>query len=115
MDKVCELVWVDVEYTAYDEAGEAYTATEKKLVQRERDCTPEEQAEIDARRAQAPMLDKLKRMDAIKAELAALDVKRIRPIAEGDTAYLATLNEQVATLRAELAQLKTETAGFVPV
>lgn len=41
----------------------------------------------------------------IKADLAALDARKIRPMAEGDTAYLATLNAQSAVLRAELAAL----------
>ena len=40
--------------------------------------------------------------DIVKAEIAALDSKRIRPLAEGDLAYLAKLNEQIATLRAKL-------------
>lgn len=38
----------------------------------------------------------------IKAEIAALDLRRIRPIAEGDTAYLTTLNAQITALRAQL-------------
>lgn len=41
----------------------------------------------------------------ILGELAALDVKRIRPLAEGDTAYLATLNKQAVELRAKLKEL----------
>jgi len=41
----------------------------------------------------------------IKLELSALDTKKIRSIAEGDTIYLATLNTQTALLRAELATL----------
>ena len=40
--------------------------------------------------------------DQIKAELAALDLKRIRPVAEGDATYLATLNAQAVALRAQL-------------
>lgn len=36
------------------------------------------------------------------AKIAALDQKRIRPLAEGDTVYLAKLNEQIAALRAQL-------------
>lgn len=42
---------------------------------------------------------------AIDAQLAALDIKRIRPTAEGDAVYLATLNKQAATLRAQRATL----------
>ena len=40
--------------------------------------------------------------NSIKAQIAALDLKRIRPLAEGDTAYLAQLNTQIAALRAQL-------------
>ena len=45
------------------------------------------------------------RITQIKTELALLDSKKIRPMSEGDTAYLATLNTQTAILRAELAGL----------
>lgn len=45
------------------------------------------------------------RIDQIKLELAALDIKKIRPLAESDATYLTTLNAQSATLRAELATL----------
>jgi len=45
------------------------------------------------------------RIAEIKSELTAIDAKRIRPIAEGDTAYLATLNAQAVALREELATL----------
>ena len=45
------------------------------------------------------------RMYEIKAELAAIDQRRIRPLAEGDTEYLATLNAQAVVLRAELQGL----------
>ena len=38
----------------------------------------------------------------ILAELDALDKKRVRPLAEGDTEYLAGLNEQIIALRATL-------------
>lgn len=38
----------------------------------------------------------------IKALLAALDVKRVRSVAEGDTVYLTKLNEQAVALRAKL-------------
>jgi len=36
------------------------------------------------------------------AQIHALDIKRIRPLAENDTAYLATLNKQITALRAKL-------------
>ena len=45
------------------------------------------------------------RIAEIKTELAALDQRRIRPMAEGDTDYLATLNAQAVALREELQQL----------
>lgn len=45
------------------------------------------------------------RIVEIKTELAAIDQRRIRPIAEGDTNYLAALNEQAAALRIELGGL----------
>jgi len=38
----------------------------------------------------------------IIAQIEAIDIKRIRPLAEGDTAYLATLNKQIIALRAKL-------------
>ena len=43
--------------------------------------------------------------DELKAQIAVLDLKRIRPLAEGDSAYVATLNAQIAALRAQLATL----------
>ncbi len=45
------------------------------------------------------------RIAQIKMELLVLDSKKVRPLAEGDTEYLATLNAQTATLRAELVSL----------
>lgn len=45
------------------------------------------------------------RIAQIKQELAALDARKIRPLAEGDTAFLATLNAQTLVLRNELAAL----------
>jgi hypothetical protein len=70
--------------------------------QKERDATPEEQAEIDARRSAPP--SKASINEPIIAEIAQLDLKRIRPLAEGDSAYLATLNAQIAALRAKLVK-----------
>jgi hypothetical protein len=40
--------------------------------------------------------------EAIKAQIAVLDLKRIRPLAEGDATYLADLNAQIIALRAQL-------------
>jgi len=45
------------------------------------------------------------RIAEIKQELAALDIKRIRPVAEGDTDFLITLNAQALALRTELQGL----------
>jgi hypothetical protein len=45
------------------------------------------------------------RIDQIKAELRGIDTRRIRPLAEGDTAYLDGLNAQAIALRAELQSL----------
>lgn len=56
-------------------------------------------AEIVAAQARAD------RIAQLKAKLFGLDSARIRPIAEGDDAYLATLNAQAVALRAELAAL----------
>lgn len=69
--------------------------------QQERDCTPEEIAEIEQR-----IIDAAKPViptpDQIKAQIAALDLRRIRPLAEGDIAYLGNLTEQIRVLRAQL-------------
>lgn len=45
------------------------------------------------------------RIAEIRQLLSELDIKRIRPVAEGDTVYLATLNAQAVTLRTELQEL----------
>lgn len=53
-----------------------------------------------------PVVDLVaQRITEIKIELAELDQRRIRPLAEGDTDYLATLNAQAVELRAELQGL----------
>lgn len=38
----------------------------------------------------------------ILAEMNVLDLKRVRPLAEGDAAYLAELNQKILILRAKL-------------
>lgn len=53
----------------------------------------------------SPEQVKQNRIQQIQAELLTIDQKRIRPIAEGDTEYLAVLNTQVVTLREELRGL----------
>ena len=70
--------------------------------QKERDATPEEAAEIEARKNAKPSKESIN--DPIIAEISKLDLKRIRPLAEGDSAYLATLNAQIAALRAKLVK-----------
>ena len=54
----------------------------------------------------APVVDLVaQRIAEIKIELSGLDQRRIRPLAEGDTEYLASLNAQATALRAELQGL----------
>jgi len=48
---------------------------------------------------------KARRRAAILADLVALDLRRIRPTAEGDAEFLAVLNAQAVALREELAGL----------
>ena len=45
------------------------------------------------------------RIAEIKLLLSALDIKKIRPIAEADSTFLAILNAQTIALRQELATL----------
>ena len=45
------------------------------------------------------------RIAELQAALIALDVKRIRPTAEGDAEYLSTLNAQAVEMREELRGL----------
>ena len=52
-----------------------------------------------------PLNPKVIRKAEIKRALNELDLKKIRPLSEGDTVFLATLNEQTITLRSELASL----------
>ncbi len=52
-----------------------------------------------------PIKTQEQRITEIKTELAVIDQRRIRPLAEGDTEYLATLNAQAVALRAELQGL----------
>lgn len=70
--------------------------------QKERDATPQEQAEIDARRNAPPSKESINA--PILAQIAQLDQKRIRPIAEGDSVYLAKLNAQAVELRSKLVK-----------
>jgi len=68
-------------------------------------CVKITQAEADTLRAPTPTQLRDARITEIKAQLSSLDMKRIRPLAEGDTAHLATINEQISALRVELATL----------
>lgn len=61
--------------------------------------------EAEAAKLQPTNTPRTEEVAQILGELAALDVKRIRPLAEGDTAYLATLNKQAVELRAKLKEL----------
>jgi len=70
--------------------------------QKERDATPEEQAEINARRNAQPTKEQINA--PILAQISKLDLKRIRPLAEGDTEYLAQLNAQIINLRNTLVK-----------
>lgn len=47
----------------------------------------------------------INRISIIQAELNVLDMKKIRPMATGDTTYLALLNAQSDVLRSELKGL----------
>lgn len=54
------------------------------------------------------------RIASLKAQLSSIDMKRIRPMAEGDTAFLSDLNSQAENLRAELRPLLKDTEGSTP-
>lgn len=70
--------------------------------QKERDATPVEQAEIDQLRSVPPSKESINA--PILAQIVQLDVKRIRPLAEGDSVYLARINAQIKELRAKLVK-----------
>ena len=75
---------------------------EKEGCQKERDCTPEEQADIDARRAAGPNASAINA--PILAALEAIDLKTIRPLREGDSVRVAALAADAAVLRAQLVK-----------
>lgn len=50
----------------------------------------------------APLPSKDSINSTIKAQLAVLDQKRIRSLAEGDSVYLSELNDKIKALRAKL-------------
>lgn len=76
-DKICELVRTEVEIAPAvtdEETGEVIVPAviEIRQVQRERDATPEEQAEIDERRAAALIPVVPVRVDRLQARLALI-------------------------------------------
>lgn len=83
---------------------ERFHATEEGNIK----FTAEEEAEADQREANWTAYSAQREKDAFNAGvlelLAALDLRRIRPLAEGDAAYLADLNAQVIALRAQLVK-----------
>lgn len=65
-----------------------------------RDCTPEEQADIDARRAAGPTASEVN--PEILMRLEIIDRKSIRALREGDQARIASLEAEAAALRMQL-------------
>ena len=65
-----------------------------------RDCTPEEQAEINERRAAGESPEQ--HNAPILAALAAIDAKSIRALREGDAARIASLAAEAIALRLQL-------------
>ena len=86
-------------FDAYEDGGKVYiveagatrepTATEWQAIKAEASALTAQQARRDQN---APILQ----------QIETLDKRRIRPLAEGDAAYLAKLNKQIAALRAQL-------------
>lgn len=69
---------------------------------------PPTQAEVDAEIARLRALEVIASEEAaIKRQLADIDAKSIRPMAEADAAYLQTLRAPVAGLRDRLRALAT--------
>jgi len=81
---------------------------ESLLEQRERDSTPEEDAqrELDIQSLSAKQAKSLPTKDEINAviydQLLKIDLKSIRPLREGDQVRIDDLKAQAATLRAQL-------------
>lgn len=73
----------------------------KTGLETQRDMTQEE---IDSFKLSPEQIRK-SRIQEIQSDLLTMDQKRIRPIAEGDTEYLAILNAQAIALREELRGL----------
>jgi hypothetical protein len=66
-------------------------------------CVKITDAEAEALRPKIDQKD-IRRAEII-AQLADIDKRRIRPLAEGDQVFLASLNAEAVALRAELAAL----------
>ena len=73
---------------------EVNVLTNKKTVV---ELTPEEEAAINNRIITAEEFNA-----PIKAKIVAIDLKRIRPLAEGDAVFLTNLNDQIKALRAQI-------------
>lgn len=70
-------------------------------------CIEITEAEVDILANPPPTAEQVKaaRTAEIKAALAEIDVKSIRPLRDGDTARLAELEAQAEALRKELSSL----------
>ena len=76
---------------------------EEEGCQKERNCTPEEQEEIDARRAAGPSAEE--HNAPILAALEAIDAKSVRPLREGNVQRVSALEAEAAALRAQLVKV----------
>lgn len=84
---------IEVRHIEFDDQGGELITTEKVEVADDLLAEQSQAAAVGIRIAE------------IKLDLAAIDQRRIRPMAEGDTECLATLNAQAVLLRAELQDL----------
>jgi hypothetical protein len=60
----------------------------------------------DALQFEREQQNKTSRIAELQQLLRELDIKRVRPLAEGDTEYLETLNARVIEFRTELRALE---------
>jgi hypothetical protein len=68
--------------------------------QRERDATPDEIVEIDARKGSGPSDEEL------RSELRQIDLDSIGPLRDGDKPALAALSARAAEVRAKMKKAK---------
>ena len=54
------------------------------------------------------LIQKNNELAALKQNLSDIDIKRVRPLAEGDNEYLAQLNSEAETLRNQVRTLIAE-------